>query len=131
MGILAKKCIIAEIYIVRFTLKLNNKKVIIFDLDGTLINSALDLSLAVNHMLTTLNKDTFSDDIIHGWVGNGALTLVKRALSGDKTIDETLDTKHVEDALKVFLDFYAKNLCNATVPYENVPKTLDTLKEKG
>jgi len=112
-------------------LKFNNKKVIIFDLDGTLIDSAPDLSLAVNHMLQTLNHDVFSDDIIHGWVGNGALTLVKRALSGQSTVDENLDETDVENALDIFLKFYAKNLCNATVTYENVPATLHTLKEQG
>jgi len=131
LSILAKKCIIAEIYTARFILKFNNKKVIIFDLDGTLINSAPDLALAVNHMLETLSRDTFSSDIIHGWVGNGALVLVKRALSGDRMIDDTLDAKLVEDALKIFLDFYAQNLCNSTVPYENVPETLHALKDKG
>ena len=112
-------------------MKLNNKKVIIFDLDGTLINSAPDLTVAVNHMLETLNRDTFSGDIIHGWVGNGALVLVKRALSADRTIDETLDAELVDNALRIFLDFYAQNLCNETVPYENVTETLHALKEKG
>jgi len=112
-------------------LKLNNKKVILFDLDGTLINSALDLAKAVNHMLVILERDTFKEETIHEWVGNGALALVKRALSGQTTIDESLDSSYVEDALEVFLDYYAKNLCNATVPYRNVSKTLHTLKEKG
>ena len=111
-------------------MKLANKKLLIFDLDGTLINSALDLALAVNYMLETLERATFSEDIIHGWVGNGALTLVKRALSGCRTVDENLDEAYVEKALKNFLDYYAKNLCNATVPYPHVIGTLRTLKEK-
>jgi len=111
-------------------LKLANKKLLIFDLDGTLINSALDLALAVNYMLETLERATFSEDIIHGWVGNGALTLIKRALSGCRTVDENLDEAYVEKALKIFLDYYAKNLCNATVPYPHVIRTLRTLKEK-
>ena len=112
-------------------MKLHNKKVIIFDLDGTLINSAPDLALAVNHMLETLKREIFTQDTIHGWVGNGALVLVQRALSGDRMIDKTLDAKLVDDALKIFLDFYAQNLCNATVPYENVPETLHAIKEAG
>jgi len=110
-------------------LKLENKKLLIFDLDGTLINSALDLALAVNTMLETLGRDTFSEDIIHGWVGNGALTLVKRALSGSREVDEDLDESTVENALKIFLDYYEKNLCNATVPYPHVISTLKILKE--
>jgi phosphoglycolate phosphatase len=111
-------------------LKFENKKLLIFDLDGTLINSALDLALAVNYMLETLEQDTFSEEIIHGWVGNGALTLVKRALSGSRTVDERLDEMYVQKALKIFLEYYEKNLCNATVPYPHVISTLKTLKEK-
>jgi phosphoglycolate phosphatase len=88
-----------------------NKKLIIFDLDGTLINSAPDLALAVNYMLETLGHETFSESYIDLWVGNGALTLVKRALSADREIDESLDPVLVEKALKIFLDFYADNLC--------------------
>jgi phosphoglycolate phosphatase len=110
-------------------LKLKNKKLLIFDLDGTLINSALDLALAVNYMLERLEQDTFSEEIIHGWVGNGALTLIKRALSASRTVDENLDDAYVEKALKIFLDYYEKNLCNATVPYPSVISTLHSLKE--
>jgi phosphoglycolate phosphatase len=81
-------------------------------------------------MLETLEQDTFSEEIIHGWVGYGALTLVKRALSGSRTVDECLDEVYVQKALKIFLDYYEKNLCNATVPYPHVISTLKTLKEK-
>jgi len=111
-------------------LKLENKKLLIFDLDGTLINSALDLALAVNYMLQRLERDTFSQEVIHDWVGNGALTLVKRALSGDRVINESLQTEYVEKALKIFLDYYANNLCNTTLPYPHVVDTLERVKEK-
>ena len=112
-------------------MKLENKKLLIFDLDGTLINSAPDLSLAVNHMLQTLNRDTFSDDSIHGWVGNGAQILVQRALSGQSKIDENLDIDLSTKALDIFLTFYAENLCNSTVAYPHVPVSLKILKGMG
>jgi len=131
MGILAKKCIIAVILNKVLNLKFNNKEVIIFDLDGTLINSAPDLSLAVNHMLQTLNRDTFSDDLIHGWVGNGAQILVQRALSGQSVIDENLDGALSAEALDIFLTFYAENLCISTVAYPHVQVTLKILKGMG
>ena len=112
-------------------MKLNNKKLLIFDLDGTLIDSSGDLALAVNHTLQTLNLPTFTQDTIHHWVGNGAEILVKRALSGSKTIDTTLKESYWRDALKILLDFYSKNLTVATVTYPHVPTTLKTLKERG
>ena len=112
-------------------MKFENKKLLIFDLDGTLINSALDLALAVNYMLEQLGRDTFNEEVIHGWVGNGALTLVKRALSGTREIDDNLDEAYAEKALTIFLDYYEKNLCNATVPYPHVIETLHALKDKG
>lgn len=131
IDILAKKCIIATINIKVINLKFNNKEVILFDLDGTLIDSAPDLAVAVNHMLRTLNRATFSEDIIRFWVGNGAQVLVKRALSGQSDIDENLDPILFEKALEIFLTFYAQNLALTTEPYPNVPSTLKTLKEAG
>ncbi len=112
-------------------MKFTNKTVIIFDLDGTLIDSSPDLALAVNHMLKRLNRDTFTTDTIHYWVGNGAERLVKRALSGSTTVDETLDPTLCKEALAVFLAFYADNLAVKTVTYPHVPSTLKSLKEHG
>jgi len=112
-------------------LKFQNKKLLIFDLDGTLINSAPDLAVAVNYMLEQLEKEIYTEETIHEWVGNGALMLVQRALSGERTINDTLDEAYVQNALKIFLDFYAQNLCNATTPYPNVVSTLRTLKERS
>jgi len=112
-------------------LKFTNKKAILFDLDGTLVDSAPDLALAVNHMLKTMGRETFSSDTIRSWVGNGAQTLVKRALSGSSVIDDRIDHGLFTNALDLFLDFYAKNLCVDTVTYPNVAATLGSLKAQG
>ena len=112
-------------------MKFSNKEVILFDLDGTLIDSVPDLALAVNHMLETLNRDTFSVDIIRFWVGTGAQVLVKRALSGDSKIDEDLNPILFSKALDIFLTFYGQNLCIRTATYPLVPQTLKVLKTQG
>jgi phosphoglycolate phosphatase len=109
----------------------NDKKLIIFDLDGTLIDSGPDLALSINYMLKKLDKEPFEQDLIHQWVGNGASTLVKRALSGSKDIDSFVEDDKFKNALEIFLDYYAKNLCVETVMYANVEKTLGELKSLG
>ena len=112
-------------------MKFNNKEAILFDLDGTLIDSVPDLAVAVNEMLKVLEREPFSENTIRYWVGNGAQMLVKRALSGKTEIDADLDPALFEKALELFLSLYAKNLCNDTKLYPNVADTLHTLNDTG
>ncbi len=112
-------------------MNIKQKQVLLFDLDGTLVDSAPDLALAVNRTLKYLNKAEFDEETIRHWVGNGAKTLIERALSGSATIDKALDTKIVQGALATFLTHYQQCLCVNSVLYKGVKEGLITLKNEG
>lgn len=109
-----------------------NKQLLIFDFDGTLIDSVPDLADATNAMLTTLGKDTYPLDTIRNWVGNGSRMLVERALVGKiEVLEDELTVEEAEHAEQVFFDAY-KNLSDSkTVAYPNVDSGLRQLKEAG
>lgn len=110
---------------------LQEKNVLLFDLDGTLVDSAPDLTLAVNKTLRELNKKEFDQQSMHYWVGNGAKVLIERALSGSSTINKQLDPTLVQDALTIFLAHYQQCLCVESTLYDDVKEGLYALKETG
>jgi len=113
-------------------MKFDNKDLILFDLDGTLIDSAPDLAYAVNRMLETFGLEPYDLETIHNWVGNGAQMLVKRALLGKRDVEEeSIDSGLFEKALSAFMAYYREHLCEETYAYEGVPETLARLKDKG
>lgn len=97
---------------------------IIFDLDGTLIDSLSDLADATNHMLTSLGRPRIEQDAVRSLVGQGARRLVERALAG-------ASGEEVEQGLALFLDYNYRHIADRTVPYPGVRETLDTLKGRG
>lgn len=107
-----------------------HKELILFDFDGTLIDSVPDLARSVNHMLGRLGRPPFEEARIRPWIGNGARTLVERALRAAYDGDAPLPLL-VDEALKIFLNFYADNLAVGTVTYPNVPQVLRQLRDKG
>ncbi|CAG0934617.1 phosphoglycolate phosphatase [Rhodocyclaceae bacterium] len=97
---------------------------IIFDLDGTLIDSLPDLADATNHMLATLGRLPIDQDAVRRLVGQGARRLVERALPG-APMDE------IARALELFLDYNHRHIAVRTVLYPGVTETLDALRERG
>lgn len=103
----------------------------LFDLDGTLVDSAPDLATSLNLTLAELGEAQFSLPEIRSWVGNGAKMLVHRGLSGSHGVDNSISETYLNNALEVFLRHYEKYVCDASSLYPNVSDTLHTLKQSG
>lgn len=104
-------------------------RVIVFDLDGTLVHSGPDLAVATNRVLVELNLPTFADETIFQWLGNGATKLVERALTGGTESEPDPDL--FEHGYKLFTRFYSEGLCVKSAPYPHVESVLDQFKSTG
>lgn len=102
---------------------------IIFDLDGTLVDSAPDIGNAANKMLETLGKELASPEQIQTWIGNGLPKLVKRALT--KQFDGEPDPALFERALPILMQHYERDVCVDSYMFDGVPETLKTLYDEG
>jgi len=96
-------------------------RLLVFDLDGTLIDSRLDLIHSVNAMLLHIGRPELDGDMIASYVGDGAPALVRRAL-GD-TDDEAL----LRAALEYFLGYYRLHKLDHTTVYAGIPEVLKRL----
>jgi phosphoglycolate phosphatase len=92
----------------------------IFDLDGTLIDSRLDLCLAVNHALRTVGLPERSLEEVTGFVGEGAVRLVSRAVGGRDDL--------LQPALAAWWSFYGDHLLDNTVLYPGIAELLDAAR---
>ncbi|WP_236208199.1 phosphoglycolate phosphatase [Pseudomonas tohonis] len=104
-------------------------RLVMFDLDGTLVDSVPDLAAAIDHMLVTLGRPAAGIERVREWVGNGARVLVRRALAGGLDHGAVHD-EDAEKALEIFMEAYADSH-SLTVVYPGVAETLRWLKKKG
>jgi phosphoglycolate phosphatase len=95
----------------------------VFDLDGTLIDSKLDLVLSMNATLVHLGRNPLKPEQIAGYVGGGVLLLIKRALG------EGASEEEVEEGTIHFLDYYRAHMLDHTVPYPGVRECLNALRD--
>ncbi|MBS0268983.1 MAG: phosphoglycolate phosphatase [Proteobacteria bacterium] len=101
---------------------------IVFDLDGTLVDTAPDLAEATNHVLSTLGLDRISELQIRPFVGHGALAMIDGAV---KAHGRKLSERELHDLFEVFVVYYTAHLADYSVPYPHVIAALDGLKAEG
>src|ERR1039458_8661092 len=98
-------------------------KLVIFDLDGTLIDSRLDLVHSVNAALRHIGRAALPDDVIASYVGDGAPILIQRALGG-----EAVDDALVRQGLQFFLSYYREHKLDHTTVYAGVKEALTSIQ---
>ena len=98
---------------------------LVFDLDGTLIDSRLDLALAVNAAREDAGMGPLDHELISSYVGNGAPMLIRRSLGPEAT------DQQVDGALEFFYSYYREHMLDNTYLYPGVRESLDTFVADG
>ena len=100
-------------------------RLLVFDLDGTLIDSKLDLALAVNATRAALQLPPLPDEVVFSYVGNGAPVLIRRAI-GEEASEEQL-----QRSLEFFLGYYRQHMLDNTTLYPGAREALDRMVASG
>lgn len=102
------------------------RKLVVFDLDGTLLNTTLDIAAATNHALAALGYPVHTPEKIKSFVGNGINKLFERALpEGHKSMDEVLKVR------SLFVPYYNEHGADFTMPFNGITDLLYTLQRLG
>jgi phosphoglycolate phosphatase len=101
--------------------------VVVFDLDGTLADTAPDLTAALNHALGELGRPTVPPDDVRHMVGHGARALLEKGLAASGAADEAL----IDRGFPIFLDYYEAHIADGTRPYPGVDSALAALAARG
>lgn len=104
------------------------KRVLLIDLDGTLVDSAPDLAAAVNKLLVELGSEALPLDAVHGMIGDGIPKLVERALEARGIV---YGPEFLPKAVARYREFYAAGLAVETRPYPGAREALETLTAAG
>lgn len=104
---------------------MGDMNLVIFDLDGTLIDSKLDLVHAVNAARRHMGMAALEHEMVASYVGNGAPMLIRKAIGPQASEEE------VQEALEFFLEYYHEHMLDFTVAYPGVREALDRLDRAG
>ena len=112
---------------------MKQKFTILFDLDGTLVDTAPDLMMAHNHVMKKFGYPTKSTEDIRNLVGKGAGALIGRSIWGQakKEFSKVLDEKIKDEMVKEFVSFYGKNIINESTLITGVKEFLIWCKEQN
>lgn len=102
-------------------------KAVLFDLDGTLVNTLGDLALSVNHILESHGHPTHKEDKYKLFAGNGNEVMMRRALPEEKRNDR----EYVLSLRSEFYDYYKEHCADVSYLYDGIKELLETLKENG
>ena len=103
----------------------SNKKIVIFDLDGTILDTICDIATAVNHALSLYGNPQRSVEEVKSFLGNGSLMLIRRSLQNGG------DDEFCKEVRTHFRAEYEKRMLEQTVPYDGIAEIVDRLNEKG
>lgn len=106
-------------------------QLVLFDLDGTLVDSVPDLARAVDRMLLVLDRPAAGVERVRQWVGNGAPMLVQRALAGRLEVAEPAASALFDQAYALFLHYYGEALAEQSLLYPGVIDCLEGMKARG
>lgn len=104
-------------------------KLVMFDLDGTLVDSIPDLAWSADRTLERLGLPLCGIDKTRDYIGNGLFTLIKRILTQD--MNQEPDPELYEKAVPIFWEYYGNNVCQFSTLYDGAAETLQTLKSQG
>jgi len=103
-------------------------RAVIFDLDGTLVDTAPDLMRATNHVLAQIGRRPLEMGEVRAFVGHGARALLTRGLAATGGLPEAYD---VEADYRRFVDYYAANIAHSSTPFPGLVALLDRLTSEG
>ncbi len=104
-------------------------RMVLIDVDGTLVDSVPDLAYCVDEMMARLGRPPHGEAAVRNWVGNGVERLVRRALIG--ALDGEPAEADYERAYPIFLDLYAENTSGRSMLYPGVREGLEYLRANG
>ena len=104
-------------------------KMILIDVDGTLVDSVPDLAYCIDETMRRMDRPTWGEDRVREWVGNGVERLVRRALVG--RLEGEPSDEDFTRAYPIFLDLYAENTAKRSALFPGVREGLDRLQDRG